>query len=516
MAFSSASSSSSSKPPRSTYDLLVIGGGSAGLTAAKFAATFGKTVCLIEAAKIGGDCTWKGCVPSKTLLAGAKRAHLWQKMNEKYSIDIDDLTWRKMLKDVKKEVDETMMRIYKKDDSPEVLRALGIDCAEGRAVFRDAKSLDVRNESNGTSFPLEAKFGIVIGTGARVRDPTLNIAGLGSVPYWTYENVWDEFFTSIERNPQQKVSQKKVIVVGGGPIGCELSQAISRLGCSVTVVSRNRLLPQGEAEASAEIEKVFESEGIHVICNQTVVSVSSSKSGGEGPISVTLDSKETIIGDHILVATGRVPNVENMGLNNIGVEINGITNGIQVDDNLKTSVKGVFAAGDCTGDRQFTHYAGYQGSFAARNVLLPLNDPGILHEVPSTTFTEPEVASFGLTEQAAIKKYGEGKVSISFRPLSEIDRAICEGADKYGFVKIIYKTKSKQIFGATIMTPAAGEIISELAVAKDAKQSFRNLATVMHSYPSYSIALQQMAADVHYDNLKKNKFLYDILKAIGL
>lgn len=532
----------SSSPSSKDYDLIVIGGGSAGLTAAKFAANFGKSVCIIEASRVGGDCTWTGCVPSKTLLAAAKRAWTWRQMTEQYgggntAPTIDDASMRKMLRGVKKQVDENRDRIYQEDDSPEVLQALGIDLAQGRAYFRDARTVEVTSNDevvgdNGSktiasTYQLHAKYGIVVATGASPRNPMLDIAGLDSLttPFWTYENVWEEFFTSIEQNQQQNVSQKKVIVVGGGPIGCELSQAIARLGCSVILVSSKRLIPEADADASIELQKVLEKGGIEVICNQRVVSViSSSKSGADGtkPIQVSLDSsQETIYGDHILAATGRLPNTQNMGLNDIGVQINSDTNGIQVDDKLQTCVKGVYAAGDCTGDRQFTHYAGYQGAIAARNILLPLKDSGVLSEVPSTTFTDPEVASFGLTEQAARaqcgdKKKGAHEISIAFRPLSKIDRAICEGTDAHGFIKIVYKSKSKQILGATIMAPAAGELISELAVAKDAKLSFDQLATVMHSYPSYSIALQQMAADVYYDKLKKNKVLYDILKKTGL
>mmetsp|Transcript_24182 Transcript_24182/g.52149 ORF Transcript_24182/g.52149 Transcript_24182/m.52149 type:complete len:561 (-) Transcript_24182:75-1757(-) len=502
----------------STHDIIVIGGGSAGLTAAKFAANFGKSVCIVEAARPGGDCTWTGCVPSKTLLAAAKRAWTWRQMNEKYgNSNIDDVSLRKMLRGVKKQVDENRVRIYEEDDSPAVLQSLGIDLAQGRACFRDARTVDVTNEVDGTTFQLNAKYGILVATGATPRNFMFDIAGLDSTPFWTYENVWEEFFQSIEQNPQQNVKQKKVIVVGGGPIGCELSQAIGRLGCSVILVSSSdRLLPEAEVDASMELQRVLEKEGVAVICNQRVVSVTSSKSG-VGTIRVSLDSQETILGDHILVATGRVPNTQSLGLDDIGVQINSDTNGIQVDDNLQTCVKGVYAAGDCTGDRQFTHYAGFQGAIAARNILLPLKDTGVLSEVPATTFTDPEVASFGLTEQAALAQFGDkGAVSISYRPLSKVDRAVCEGTDAHGFIKIIYQSKSKQILGATIMAPAAGEIISELAVAKDAKLSFDQLATVMHSYPSYSIALQQMAADVYYGKLKKNKVVYDILKKTGL
>lgn len=516
---STRADTSSNASQGSTYDLVVIGGGSAGLTAAKFASSFGKTVCLVEPSRIGGDCTWTGCVPSKTLLSAAKRAWTWRRMNEKYGdADVDDASLRRMLRNVKKEVDASRIRIYEEDDSPDVLRGLGIDFVEGRASFRDAHSVNVTNESDGTTTQINAKYGIVIATGAAPGQSMFDIVGLDSVPFWTYENVWDEggIFDAVEQNQHGQVSKTRVIVVGGGPIGCELSQAISRLGYSVVLVSRSpRLLPQGETQASVELQRVFEKEGIDVICNQRVVSVTLNETG-YGSIMASLESHEPIFGDHILIATGRVPNIKNMGLDNIGVTINLDTNGIRVDEKLQTSVKGVFAAGDCTGDRQFTHYAGFQGAIAARNILLPLKDSGVLSEVPSTTFTDPEVASFGLTEQAASDKYGEGSVSVSFRPLAKIDRAICEGTDGHGFIKIVYKSRTKQILGATIMSPAAGELVSELSAVQAAKMPFDKLATVMHSYPSYSIALQQMAAEVYYDKLKQSKAFYDVLKKAGL
>lgn len=176
----------------STYDLVVIGGGSAGLTAAKFAANFGKTVCLIESSKIGGDCTWTGCLPSKTLLSAAKRTWTWRLMNEKFGDPgiIDDDSFRKMLRNVKIDVDASRNRIYEEDDSPKVLKLLGIDIANGRGYFQDAHSVIVKNEVDGTNTKIHAKFGIVIATGAAPGKTMSDIAGIDSIPYWTYENIW--------------------------------------------------------------------------------------------------------------------------------------------------------------------------------------------------------------------------------------------------------------------------------------------------------------------------------------
>ncbi len=497
------------------YDIVVIGGGSAGLTAAKFAATFDKSVALIESSKVGGDCTWTGCIPSKTILSISKRVYNWRKMNEKYGCldndNIDDSQYR-MLMDVKRQIDENRQEIYDNDDSLEVLQSLGIDVVEGKARFLDSKTVEVTSNSSSVS-QLTARYGFVVATGAIPQ--ILDIQGLGDLKYWTYENVWNDFFVDIEQSKQKQLKDTKVIVVGGGPIGCELSQAISRLGCSVILISKGRLLPNGEEIASSELHDVFKKEGIDVRCGESAVSVHKDES--EGTMILTLGSGKSVVGNHILIATGRKPNTSKMGLEDVGVEFTEKTKGISVNDNLETSIKGIYAAGDCTGDRQFTHYAGFQGAIAARNILLPLKDSGKRSDsVPAAIFTDPEVASVGLTEAEAAMQHGEDKVSVSFRKLSQVDRAICEETDMHGFLKIVYKTKSKQILGATIMAPSAGELISEIAVAKESKLPFDKLSTVMHAYPSYSIALQQMAADVYYDKLKNSKTLYDVLKKIGL
>ena len=434
-------------------------------------------------------------------------------MSEKYnsSDNLDEVQYQ-MLMDVKHQIDERRQRIYDRDDSPEVMQSLGIDSIEGSARLVDSKTIVVTSSSSTQTFT--ASYGIVVATGAAPQ--ILDIEGLDTVPYWTYENIWSDFFEDLEQNKPKSLKDTKIIVVGGGFVGCELSQAISRLGCSIVVVSKSdRLLPNSEEIASSELRKVFEKEDIDVICGERASSVKRSESGGM--IELTLESGKTLIGNHILIATGRKPNTNGMNLEELGVDICSKTKGIVVNENLETAVSGIFAAGDCTGDKQFTHYAGFQGAIAARNILLPLKDSGRQSDsVPAATFTDPEVASIGLTENEAVTLHGEDKVSVSFRKLSQVDRAICEDADSHGFLKIVYKTKSKQILGATIMAPAAGELISEIAVAKDRKLPFDKLSTVMHAYPSYSIALQQMAAEVYYDKLKGSKTFYDVLKKVGL
>jgi pyruvate/2-oxoglutarate dehydrogenase complex dihydrolipoamide dehydrogenase (E3) component len=203
-----------------------------------------------------------------------------------------------------------------------------------------------------------------------------------------------------------------------------------------------------------------------------------------------------------------------MDLDKLGVALND-KGGIMIDNTLQTSIKGIYAAGDCTGDRQFTHYAGYQGAVGARNILLPLTDPGVLDQVPATTFTDPEVSSIGLTEKEAKAEFGDKKVAVAFQLVNETDRGICEGT-KEGYIKIVYKKRGNKILGASIVSPVAGELIAEISMAMKTGLSFDMLATVMHTYPSHSFALQSMAAVVYYDKLVKSKPLLNFLKRLRL
>ena len=304
-----------------------------------------------------------------------------------------------------------------------------------------------------------------------------------------------------------------------------MAQALARLGSEVTIVASRRLLPREEPEVSKILKDVFENdEGIKCVFGRvTKVKNDSSKSGGSHVAYVQTsddsgggDLKE-IVGDTLLLSLGRKPNISGLGLEAVGMDIDPTTRGIAVNDKLETSCKGIYAAGDCTGDRQFTHYAGFQGAIAARNILLPLTDPGVLKpsEVPATTFTSPEVASIGLSEEAARREYGDTKVAVKSMKLDEVDRAVCDGETK-GILKVVYMKKGGKILGATFMCPSGGELISEISVAMKAGMSFPSLAKVIHPYPSYAIALQIMAADIYYEETAKFLWLYNILKKIGL
>ncbi|KAL3908696.1 MAG: hypothetical protein SGPRY_009698 [Prymnesium sp.] len=298
-------------PSRGSYDLLIIGGGSAGLTAAKFASNFGKSVAIIEKARMGGDCTWTGCVPSKTLLAIAKRAH-----SVRTACDCDYLglpSAAELTVDmaaVKAKVKATVEKIYDEDDSPAALSKLGIDTITGAARFLDQNTLSIEQADG--SLRVSAQEGIIIATGA---SPTpFNIPGIDDVGFITYEEVFE-----LDELP------KRLTVVGGGPIGCELSQAFSRLGSQVTVIAP-RLLPNEEPEVGEVMSRVFEKECITLVQGRAN---SVTRSGDEHTLSVSGANGEVqVTGDMLLVATGRRPVVDGMDLERIGVELKP-TGGIQ-------------------------------------------------------------------------------------------------------------------------------------------------------------------------------------------
>ena len=276
------------------------------------------------------------------------------------------------------------------------------------------------------------------------------------------------------------------------------------------------LLDKEEPEVQKILEEVYASEGIKRCKGKVVKVEKESSSGGHTFTYKRSDGTTgTSSGDMLLVAVGRKPNTAGFGLETIGVELkkNG---GIETNDKMQTSVKSIYAAGDCTAEQQFTHYAGFQGGIASRNIVLPFSDDGVKDpaKIPAATYTSPEVSSIGLKEAEAIEKLGADKVRVAFQKMSHVDRAICE-SDTNGFIKIVYHAKNLKILGATVMGPSAGEMIAEIGVAMHMKMTFDALSSVTHAYPTYSIALQMMATDVLYEKTLKMKGVLNFLKRLG-
>ncbi len=313
-------------------------------------------------------------------------------------------------------------------------------------------------------------------TGARPRIP--DIPGIIDVPYLTYERIFDN-----TRLPS------RLIVLGGGPIGVELAQAYTRLGAGVTLVDET-ILPEDEPDAQALIREVLIREGIEVVQSR-VERVD--KAGDE--VTIKAGGKQ-IKGDMLLVATGRTPVVDGLDLEKAGVKYS--QEGIGVDEQLRTSAGHIYAAGDCLGGYQFTHFAGWQAFQAARNILLPGSSKGFSDVVPWVTYTDPEVAHVGLLCSQARERHGDN-VETTKRSMGVVDRAVCEG-DLDGFIQVVHK-KDGTILGATVVAARAGEVIAELALAMKHNLKLGDIASAIHPYPTYSIPLQQIGSEVAISNV---------------
>ena len=449
-----------------SYDLAVIGGGSAGLTAAGLAAQLGFRVVLTEKTRIGGDCTWSGCVPSKTLLKIAKVAHQ-MRTADRYGLTPAKPTVD--LKSVMSRVRNVIDQVYQYE-SPEALRADGIDVLLGEVSFIDPHTLAVNDNTT-------AARRMLLTTGAHPFVPP--ITGLDSVDYLTYESIWN-----LEALPA------RLLVVGAGPIGCEFAQAFCRLGSEVTIIEAGERISD-EMAVTEVIAGVFTAEGISLCPNMMAERVWQDKSG----IHLVAGDKE-FVGDALLIAVGRRPNVDGLAMEKAGVAYS--TAGIEVDDHLRTSQQHIYAAGDCTGGHQFAHYAGWQAAIATRNALFPGAAKGISTRVPWTTFTDPEVAHVGLTEDQAKERFGD-EVTTCDWPMERVDRARAEG-DTAGFLKLVHK-KDGTLLGVTAVCARAGEMIQEWILALEQGLKVADLARVIHVYPTYSTASMQAAAEIRVAKL---------------
>ena len=446
--------------PLRKFDLVIVGAGSGGLTAAGFAAQLGAKVALVEKNRIGGDCTWTGCVPSKALLKVARVAHEVRTAS-RFGISTSPPVVE--MAHVRAHVRHAIEQVYQ-FESPEELQKRGIEVILGAGNFINAQTIRVGEQLvRGRAF--------LITTGARPRIPS--IEGLRDVPFLTYEQIFDN-----DRLP------RSMIVIGGGPIGMEMAQAYRRLGADVSLVA-DRLLPKDEPEAREVMRHVFEREGIRFVWGRAK---SVRKQNDE--IVVGTDG-EQVRGDLLLIASGRQPAVAHLDLEKAGVAYS--EKGIPVDARLRTNVKHIYAAGDVTGGYQFTHFAGWQAFQATRNALLPGSSSGITDLVPWVTFTDPEVAHVGLTEEQARSKFGE-TVAVYRWEMTHTDRAICED-DRDGFIKLITK-KDGRLLGVTIVNARAGETITELIVAMKHGLKVSDLAGAIHAYPTYATPVQQLAAEM--------------------
>jgi dihydrolipoamide dehydrogenase len=438
------------------YDVVVIGGGPAGLTASSAAANLGAKTILIEKNRLGGDCTWYGCVPSKTLLKSAQVYSLVRRMSEfGISVGADpQYDPSRVMSHVR-----NMVAKISHHDAPEMFEKKGI-----RVLFGSPKFLDKHtSELNGEQISSKR---FLICTGAEPFVPI--IEGLDEISYLTNKNVFD-----LETLP------KSLAIIGGGPIGVELAQAFSRLGVEVSIIeSSDMILSREDPEISQVLSKALAAEGVKILTNRRAIRFSQSAES----VSIVLESpskeSSTLNIQKVLVAAGRAPNVHGLDLEKAGVSYT--AKGIRVDKKLRTTAKNIYACGDVVGSYQFTHVADYHAITAVQNALFPFKKKISYETIPWSTFTSPELARVGVTEDQARAKYKDVKVYKSL--YSANDRAITDQEEE-GMAKIICDRKGR-ILGAHIVGANAGELIHEYILAKSFNLRISKLAAPIHVYPT--------------------------------
>jgi len=409
-----------------SYQLIVIGAGSGGLVAAEFGAKLGAKVALIEATpRLGGECLWNGCVPSKALIHSARA--FWQ---SGHSQQIGVLTEPKLdFNAVMEHIQDSMHFIEHHHDNDEYFEKRGVDVFHGKAAFIDDSTVRVGED-------IFHGRRIIIATGSSPAIPS--IRGLETVSYLTNETIF-----SLKKLP------KTLTVIGGGPIGCELGQAFAMLGSKVTILqSGSRLLPKDEPEVSEILLNQLKEMGIQIILNAEISAIKSTKQG------VEISTKQrTIVSEELLIATGRRPNMPT-GLREIGVTTN--DQGIEVDKRMRTSLKTIYAVGDCNGGVQFTHAAG-QAVVAVQNSLLGIPKTFDQSSIPWATFTTPEIAHFGATKgklDSLKQNYQTARINFS-----DIDKAVTE--KESGYIEILTNTRGS-ILSATVVGANASEVLAKL------------------------------------------------------
>ena len=438
------------------YDLVVIGGGTGGLVSSLIAAGVGARVALVERERTGGDCLWTGCVPSKSLIAAAGLAHRIR------HADTVGLTPAEPEIDFARVMEHVWgaIRRIEPQDSAERLRAEGIEVIEGDGRF----IAPGRIEAGGRELRTRSA---IIATGSRPSMPA--IPGLDVADPLTTDTVWD-----LRELPD------RLVVLGGGPIGCELGQAFARLGSRVTIVEMlDRLLPREEPVASELITSRLVGEGVNVRTGRRASQVRAADDGSYELVLDGSDGSETVAFDRILVAGGRVPRSDGLGLDTVGVRVNE-RGAVIVDPRLRTTGRGIFAVGDVTALMPFTHIAAHHARVATPNALFHTRTK-VSGTLPWATFTEPEVARVGLSESQARERWGE-RVVIAESEYAELDRAITAG-EAYGFAKLIGDPRGRLV-GATVAALAAGEAIAELTAWVASGAKIDAVSRTVHAYPT--------------------------------
>jgi dihydrolipoamide dehydrogenase len=453
------------------YNIIVIGGGSAGLVSSYIASAVKAKVALIEKHKMGGDCLNTGCVPSKALLRSAKMISYAKRAKEfgfkKTTVDFD-------FKDVMNRV-QNIIKIIEPHDSRKRYTALGVECIEGEAKILSPHNVEV----NGITLTARS---IIIATGAKPLIP--NIPGLDQINYLTSDNVWD-----------LKELPKKLLVLGGGPIGVEMAQAFSRLGAEVTIVEMTpQILIREDEEVIELVTERFVKEGIKVLINHKA------KEFKHNLLICEHKSKDVSIPfDKVIIALGRQANIEGFGLEELGVKIRE-TKTIEANAFLQTNIKSIYVCGDVTGPYQFTHTAAHQAWYACVNALFsPLKKFKVDYTViPWATFTDPEVARVGLNEKDA--KIQNILYEVTTYDIDDLDRAIAD-SEAHGFIKVLTVPNKDKILGVTIVGRHAGDLIAEYILAMKHGLGMNKILGTIHIYPTLSEANKYVAGNWKKEHL---------------
>lgn len=457
----------------SHHDLVVVGGGTAGIVASLSAAAVGARVVLVEEDRTGGDCLWRGCVPSKALLAAARRAH---EMRTADAVGIAPVEPEIDLDDVMAHVRDAQAAIAP-DDSPERLRGEGVTVLHGHARFTGPDRLVVEEDGGGRRALTFRRA--LIATGSRPVIPPID--GVADLDVLTSDTVWD-----------LSVLPERLLVVGGGPVGCELAQAFRRLGTAVTLVEMTpELLPAEEPEACELLARRLTDEGVDVRLATTVEEVCARGDGRRAELVPTGgpagagDAGREHTSDRVLLAAGRRPVTAGLGLSAAGVETDD-AGAVVIDDRMRTSSPRVWAAGDVTDQLPFTHFAGHQGATAAANALFGLRRTVDPETTPWVTFTDPEVARVGLSEAEAGDRFGDG-ISVETVTHDELDRAVTVGRTE-GFTKLVADPRGRLV-GGTVVGPSAGETIAEVVSLAARRARLSDAGQLVHAYPTFSEAV---------------------------
>jgi len=449
-------------------DLVVIGTGPGGEYLAGRAAAAGLTVVVAEKRLVGGECPYFGCIPSKIMLRAAHALAEARRAGQLAGTVSIEPSWEPVAKRVAEEAtdhwDDTVAVKRLEDAGATVIRGTGRLEGTRRAVITPA---------DGTAeVTVEARIGVVLNPGTRPAAPP--IAGLEGTPYWTNREAL-----------QATAVPAELIVVGGGPIGCELAQVFSGFGSRVTLIQHGpRLLPGDEPEASALLERVLVAEGVRVLTDAEPSTVAYA----EGRFTLTLADGQRVAGDRLLVATGRTPNTDGLGLESVGLDPRRLT----VDDRMRAA-EGLWVIGDVAGHGAFTHLSMYQADIALRSLLGQGGPAARYHAVPHTTFTDPEVGGVGLTEAAA--RAAGLAVRTGSADLAASSRGFTHGPGAVGLIKLV--EADGVLVGATTVGPAGGEILAMLTLAVHARVPVETLRTMIYAYPTFHRTIETALGDLH-------------------